>query len=131
MGRRHLREYRVLEDFEAGRLEVAAVVDPELKRAEFVAGEAEELFGVRPQAFKSLEEAVAGRPELDVVDIVAAPSVHHAIAEVAFEAGLHVLTEQLAQDIQQTESGKVTDRRRITDPDRHEAPRPLPSTLPA
>ncbi len=94
MGRRHLRGYRTLEDFEPGRLGVAAVVDPELKRAEFVAGEAEELFGIRPQAFQSLEDAVAGCPELDVVDIVAAPSVHHSIAEVAFEAGLHVQTEK-------------------------------------
>ena len=94
MGRRHLRGYRVLEDFEPGRMEVVAVVDPELKRAEFVAGEAEELFGVRPQAFRSLEDAVAGCPELDVVDIVAAPGVHHSIAEAAFEAGLHVQTEK-------------------------------------
>ena len=48
MGRRHLRGYRVLLDFEPDRLEVSAVVDPELERAEFVAGEAEELFGTRP-----------------------------------------------------------------------------------
>ncbi len=94
MGRRHLRGYRTLEDFEPGRLEVAAVVDPELDRAEFVAGETEVLFGVRPQAFGSLEDAVAGCPELDVVDIVATAAAHHEIAEVAAEAGLHVQTEK-------------------------------------
>ena len=94
MGRRHLRGYRVLEDFEPGRIEVAAVIDPELERAEFVAGEAEELFGARPQAYRSLEEAVAGSPELEVLDIVAAASAHHSIAEVAAEAGLHVLCEK-------------------------------------
>ena len=40
IGRRHLRGSRTLEDFEAGRLKVAPVVDPELKRAEFVVREA-------------------------------------------------------------------------------------------
>ena len=50
-GRRHLRGYRVLLDFEPDRLEVSAVVDPELERAEFVDGEAEELFGTRPSVY--------------------------------------------------------------------------------
>ena len=44
MGRRHLRGYRVLENFEPGRIELVAVIDPELERAEFVAGEAEDFF---------------------------------------------------------------------------------------
>ncbi len=94
MGRRHLRGYRTLEEFEPGRVEVAAVIDPELKRAEFVAGEAEELFGVRPQACRSLENAIAAIPELAVVDIVAAAAVHHTLAGVALEAGLHVMCEK-------------------------------------
>ena len=94
MGRRHLRGYRVLEDFEPGRIEVVAVIDPALERAEFVAGEAEELFGARPQAYQSIEDAIAGSPELEVLDIVAAAAVHHSIAEVAAEAGLHVLCEK-------------------------------------
>ena len=75
MGRRHLRGYRTLEDFEPGRVEVAAVIAPELKRAELVAGEAEDLFGGRPQACRALENAIAAIPELAVVDIVAAAAV--------------------------------------------------------
>ena len=94
MGRRHLRGYRVLEDLEPGRIEVVAVIDPELERAEFVAGEAEEMFDARPQTYQSLEQAIAGTPELDVLDIVAVAAVHHSIAEVAAEAGTHVLCEK-------------------------------------
>ena len=94
MGRRHLRSYRVLGEAEPGRAELAAVVDPEPERAEFVAAEAEQLLGRRPAAFASLEEAAAAVPELDVVDIVAAPSAHHRVTRTAAEAGMHVLCEK-------------------------------------
>ena len=94
MGRRHLRSYRVLGEAEPGRAELAAVVDPELERAEFVAAEAERLLGRRPAAFGSLEEAAAAVPELDVADIVAAPSAHHRLTQAAAAAGMHVLCEK-------------------------------------
>ena len=94
MGRRHLRSYRVLGEAEPGRAELAAVVDPELERAEFVAAEAEQLLGRRPRVFTSLEAAASAVPELDVVDIVAAASAHHRIAQAAFAAGMHVLCEK-------------------------------------
>lgn len=94
MGRRHLRGYRVLGETEPGRMELAAVVDTELERAEFVAAEAEQLLGRRPAAFGSLEEAAAAVQELDVVDIVAAPSAHHRLTQTAAAAGLHVLCEK-------------------------------------
>ena len=94
MGRRHLRGYRVLAETEPGRVQLAAVVDPELERAEFVAAEAERLLGHRPAAFVSLEDAAAGVPELDVVDVVAAVSVHHRITQEAVAAGMHVLCEK-------------------------------------
>ena len=94
MGRRHLRSYRVLAEAESGRVELAAVVDPEPERAEFVAAEAEQLLGRRPAAFGSLEEAAAAVPELEVVDIVAAASAHHRIAQVAAAAGMHALCEK-------------------------------------
>ena len=84
MGRQHLRGCRVLQDLEPGRVKVAAVIDPVLERAEFVAGEAEELFGSRPQAYRSLEDAIEGTTDFEVVDIVAA----------AADAGLHVLCKK-------------------------------------
>ena len=94
MGRRHLRSYRVLTEAEPGRVELAAVVDPELERAEFVAAEAERLLGSRPRAFRSLDEAATAVAELEVVDIVAAPSAHHRICQAAAAAGIHVLCEK-------------------------------------
>ena len=94
MGRRHLRGYRVLAEAEPGRVQLAAVVDPELERAEFVAAEAQRLLGHRPGAFVSLEEAAAGVPQLDVVDVVAAVSAHHRITQQAVAAGMHVLCEK-------------------------------------
>ena len=94
MGRRHLRSYRVLAEAEPGRVELAAVIDPELERAEFVAAEAEQLLGHRPPAFRALDEAADAVPELDVVDIVAAPSAHHRITQLAVAAGMHVLCEK-------------------------------------
>lgn len=75
-------------------MELAAVVDTELERAEFVAAEAEQLLGRRPAAFGSLEQAAAAVPELDVVDIVAAPSAHHRLTQTAAAAGMHVLCEK-------------------------------------
>ena len=94
MGRRHLRGYGTLEDFEPGRLELAAVVDREIARAEFVANEAEELLGARPGCFTSLDEAIAGTPDLEVVDVVVAAAAHHVVVETATAAGLHVLCEK-------------------------------------
>ena len=51
MGRRHLRGYRVLEDLEPGRIEVVAVIDPELERAELT----EALRGDSPDYFSLWE----------------------------------------------------------------------------
>jgi predicted dehydrogenase len=94
MGRRHLRAYGVLDHEEPGRFELAAVIDPEIARAEFVASEAEQIVGARPAAFARLEDALAAIPDLDVVDIVAAVSAHHAITRTAVAAGLNVLCEK-------------------------------------
>ena len=86
MGRRHLRGYRVLQDFEPCRLELAAVVDPEPARGSFVAKEAEDLLGLRPTVYQSLEDAVAGTPELEVIDVVAAAAAHLPLVEIATSA---------------------------------------------
>lgn len=94
MGRRHLYGYRVLNDYEPGRVDVAAVIDLELERAEFVANEAEKLFGTRPKAYRSLEEALAGTPDLSMLDIVTVPSVHLSLIEIAAEAKLSALCEK-------------------------------------
>ena len=94
MGRRHLRGYGTLEGFEPGRLELAAVVDREIERAEFVAGEAEEILGTRPGCFTSLDDAIGATPDLEVIDVVVAAAAHHVVVETATAAGLHVLCEK-------------------------------------
>ena len=94
MGRRHLRGYGTLEGFEPGRLELAAVVDREIERAEFVAGEAEEILGTRPGCFTSLDDAIEATPDLEVIDVVVAAAAHHVVVETATAAGLHVLCEK-------------------------------------
>ena len=45
MGRRHLRGFAELARVRPGLIELAAVVDVDRDRADFVAGEVEELFG--------------------------------------------------------------------------------------
>ena len=94
MGRRHLRAYRTLLAYEPGRFELAAVVDPAIERAEFVAGEAEDLLGVRPTSFATLEMALENTEELQVADVVTVASAHLPIVRTATEAGLHVLCEK-------------------------------------
>jgi len=94
MGRRHLRGYRVLTDYEPGRIEVAAVIDSETERAEFVAGEVEDLFNVRPRVCRSLDDALSSVPELSVLDVVVSAAAHHGVVIDAAEAGLHVLCEK-------------------------------------
>ena len=60
MGRRHLRGYAELAAARPGLVELAAVVDLAEDRAQFLAGEAEELLGTRPQVFAALEAALEG-----------------------------------------------------------------------
>ena len=75
-------------------LELAAVVDREIERAEFVAGEAEEILGTRPGCFTSLDDAIEATPDLEVIDVVVAAAAHHVVVETATAAGLHVLCEK-------------------------------------
>ena len=73
---------------------LAAVVDREIERAEFVAGEAEEILGTRPGCFTSLDDAIEATPDLEVIDVVVAAAAHHVVVETATAAGLHVLCEK-------------------------------------
>ena len=94
MGRRHLRGYAELAAARPGLVELSAVIDLDEDRAQFLAGEAEELLGTRPQAPATLEAALAAVPELAAVDIVTSARSHHEIAVEALDAGLHVLVEK-------------------------------------
>lgn len=71
----------------AGKVEVTALVDPELERAEDFAGRT----GGRP--YQSLTEAIAGGG-FDAVDIMVPHHLHEPLALEAFAAGKHVLLEK-------------------------------------
>ena len=94
MGRRHLRGFVELARVRPGLVELAAVVDVDRERAEFVAGEVEEFLGNRPAACTSIAEAKSQRPELEAADIVTTAGTHHVAAARALDAGLHVLVEK-------------------------------------
>ena len=94
MGRRHLRGFVELARVRPGLIELAAVVDVDRDRADFVAGEVEELLGNRPVACTGIAEAKAQRPELVAADIVTTAGAHHVAAAAALDAGLHVLVEK-------------------------------------
>jgi len=93
MGRRHLKAYGALREVGAGEFRIAAVCDPRLEAAESAADLAEQLLGTRPAVFADHAELVASGA-VDALDIVTDPSVHHAIAVPALDAGLHVICEK-------------------------------------
>lgn len=94
MGRRHLRGFVELARVRPGLVELAAVVDVDRERAEFVAGEVADLLGNRAAACTSIAEAKDQRPELVGADIVTTAGTHHVAAVEALDAGLHVLVEK-------------------------------------
>lgn len=94
MGRRHLRGFVELARVRPGLVELAAVVDVDRERAEFVAGEVADLLGNRAAACTSIAEAKVQRPELVAADIVTTAGAHHVAAAEALDAGLHVLVEK-------------------------------------
>ena len=50
--------------------------------------------GVRPDVYSDLEAMFRQTKNIDAVDIVTEPSVHHILACIAFEAGAHVMVEK-------------------------------------
>jgi predicted dehydrogenase len=69
-------------------VEVVAIASARLERAQAVAGEHN-----IPHAFDDYERML-GEVELDLVSVVAPPSLHHAMTLAALEAGAHVLCEK-------------------------------------
>lgn len=96
-GRSHARVYHQLaKDGEA--VELAAVVDTDLERADCIARE----FGCR--AFGSVEQLISTRREVRAVSL-AVPTVHHlAVARTLMQAGMDVLIEKpLATSLDQAD----------------------------
>ena len=94
MGTRHLYGLRELVQSPFANVELAALCDIRRENAVLAATEAETLLGVKPRIFTELETMVQEVPDLDAVDVVTDPSVHHVVACQALDLGLHVMVEK-------------------------------------
>ena len=94
MGMRHLHGLRELSRTPFSNVELAAVCDIDRESAEHGAADAEELLGIRPEVFTSLEEMVLGVSGLAAVDEVIDPSFHQKVVCQALDMGLHVMVEK-------------------------------------
>jgi len=92
MGIRHLVGLGELAQTPFCNVELVGVCDLYRENAEKAATQAEELLGVRPAVCTELEEMA--HLDLQAVDVVTDPSVHHSIVCQALELGLHVLVEK-------------------------------------
>ena len=94
MGTRHLHGLKQLADSPFDAIELSAVCDISAENAAMAAAEAEKLLGVRPKVFTDMEAMVQQVPDLEAVDVVTDPSVHHTVVCEALDLGLHVLVEK-------------------------------------
>ena len=93
MGGRHLLGLRELYDAGLGNVHLVAVCDLRRDNAEYLANNAEELLGHRPQVFEDMEAMVKALPELQGVDITTDSGSHHKVASMALDLGLNVMVE--------------------------------------
>ena len=77
MGTRHLHGLKQLADSPFDAVELSAVCDISAENAEMAAAEAEKLLGTRPKVCTNMEAMVQQVPDLEAVDVVTDPSVHH------------------------------------------------------
>ena len=94
MGTRHLYGLRELTQTPFNNVELCALCDIRRENVELAAAEAEKLLGIRPQIFTDLDEMARKVPDLDAVDVVTDPSVHHEVVCQALDLGLHVMVEK-------------------------------------
>ena len=93
MGTRHLHGLRSLKQTPFNNVDLVALCDINRENAELAAKEADRLLGITPRVFTDLK-TMASEIEMDAVDVVTDPSVHHEVACVAMELGLHVMVEK-------------------------------------
>ena len=94
MGTRHLHGLKQLADSPFDAVELSAVCDISAENAAMAAAEAEKLLGTRPKVCTNMEAMVQQVPDLEAVDVVTDPSVHHTVVCEALDLGLHVLVEK-------------------------------------
>ncbi len=94
MGGRHLLGLKELQDTGMSNVELVAACDLRQDNAQNLADDAEKLLGRRPQVFGDMAAMVAALPELQAADITTDAGSHHRVACMAFDLGLHVLSEK-------------------------------------
>jgi len=94
MGRRHLLGMKKLRDIGRMRFELAGVCDLLPENAERAADVADDLLGMRPRVFTSLDEMRHSLAQVDAILITTSPDTHAEIGVAALEAGIHVMVEK-------------------------------------
>jgi predicted dehydrogenase len=94
MGGRHLLGLKALEDTGISNIALSAVCDLRRENAKALADDAQELLGYRPRVYADMATMVQEQPDLQGIDITTDVASHHRVATVAFELGLHVLSEK-------------------------------------
>lgn len=116
MGRRHLAGLAELARTDHNNVELAAVCDLDLGKAESLAAEAETLLGHRPQVFSDLTQMAHEVDALEAADCTTDTTAHHRVATTLLDLGMHTMCEKpLALTIRScdsvidaaTRSGKV------------------------
>lgn len=92
MGLRHAYGYAEFRKY-FDSFELAAVCDLHESAAQHVASEVQHLTGTRPTVFTDINQMMEARA-VDAIDIVTDTRMHHSFALLAFDAGIHVMTEK-------------------------------------
>lgn len=93
MGLRHAYGYIEMRKY-FDSFHLAAVCDLHESTANHLASEVENATGARPKVYTDLARMLDEEQSLDAVDIVTDTRMHHTFAQMAFDAGLHVMTEK-------------------------------------
>jgi predicted dehydrogenase len=94
MGTRHLYGFNELYQRDLKVMDLTAVCDIREENAEHIADLAKVHLGKRPTVYKDFTRMLMEETELDAVDIVVDPPFHHVLADLAFQAGKHVIVEK-------------------------------------
>jgi len=94
MGRRHLRGMAKLYASSMCNMELVAVCDLNQENANFLADEAQELLGARPQVYADIAQMAREVTDLQAADVTTDTGSHHTVTVACLEAGLHVQCEK-------------------------------------
>src|SRR5687768_2702482 len=86
MGRRHLNGAAALAKSSQYNFELAAVCDLNQDNANYLADEAQNLLGKRPQVFADIAQMAKEIPDLRAADVTTDTGSHHTVATACLEA---------------------------------------------